>query len=150
MRPSVENIGKTVLQHWLLIGPAMLLALSACQTVQTTQSGVVGVQRQQAMLVSAEQVNQDAQKAYRQVLGEAQKKKTLNADAAVLARVRAIAARLTPATVAFRSDAPGWAENSLRRLIDQCHYCQGRQRLVHAWRQDRGLHRPDRAPECHG
>lgn len=108
MRPSVENIGKTVRQHWLLIGPAMLLALSACQTVQTTQSGVVGVQRQQAMLVSAEQVNQDAQKAYRQVLGEAQKKKTLNADAAVLARVRAIAARLTPATVAFRSDAPGW------------------------------------------
>jgi Zn-dependent protease with chaperone function len=108
MRRSVENIGKTVRQHWLLIGPAILLALSACQTVQTTQSGVVGVQRQQAMLVSAEQVNQDAQKAYRQVLGEAQKKKTLNADAAVLARVRAIAARLTPATVAFRSDAPGW------------------------------------------
>ena len=87
---------------------SLALTLSACQTVQTTQSGVVGVQRQQSMLVSSEQVNQDAQKAYRQVLAEAQKKKTLNADAAVLARVRAIAARLTPATVAFRSDAPGW------------------------------------------
>ena len=82
--------------------------LAACQTVQTTQSGAVGIDRKQSMLVSAEQINQSAVQAYRQVLQEEGKRGAVNRDADQLKRVRAIAARLIPATGAFRADAPGW------------------------------------------
>jgi hypothetical protein len=47
----------------------VLLAAAGCQTVQTTQSGVVGVERSQSMMLSAEQVDQGAAKAYLQVTG---------------------------------------------------------------------------------
>ena len=46
--------------------------------------------------------------ALKAVLKEAQSKGQLNRDAAQLQRVRAIAARLVPATAVFRQDAPGW------------------------------------------
>jgi predicted Zn-dependent protease len=84
------------------------LALVGCETVQTTQSGVVGVDRKQTMMVSSEAVNQSAVQGYQAVLQDAQKKGQLNRDPAQSQRVRAIAARLVPATAAFRSDAPGW------------------------------------------
>ena len=82
--------------------------LAACQTVQTTQSGTVGVDRKQSMMVSAEKMNQSAAQAYRQVLQEEGKKGALNHDPEQVKRVRAIAARLIPAAAAFRADAPGW------------------------------------------
>jgi len=82
--------------------------LAACESVQTTQSGAVGVDRKQSMLVSSEQINQSAAQAYRQVLQTEGKKGAVNHDADQVRRVRAIAARLIPATGAFRSDAPGW------------------------------------------
>ena len=93
-----------------------LLALSAlllagCQSVQTTQPGVVGVTRAQSMLVSSQQINESAKKAYAQTLQEAAKKGQLDRDAAQVARVRAIATRLIPPTAAFRADAPGWQWN---------------------------------------
>jgi predicted Zn-dependent protease len=86
----------------------LLLAVAGCETVNTTQPGTVGVERQQRMLVSSEDVNKAADQAYREVLADAQKKGQLNTDAAQLARVRAIAGRLIPQTGAFRADAPGW------------------------------------------
>ncbi len=87
---------------------ALLVSLAGCQSVNTTQPGAVGVERRQNMLVSSDTVNRSAEKAYAQVLAEAQKKGQLNRDAAQLQRVRAIASRLTPQTGAFRADAPGW------------------------------------------
>jgi predicted Zn-dependent protease len=84
------------------------LALAACQTVRTTQPGVVGVDREQSMLVSSASINRSAEQAYAKVLAEAQRKGQLNRDAAQLERVRSIARRLIPHTGAFRSDAPGW------------------------------------------
>jgi predicted Zn-dependent protease len=87
---------------------AAVLVLAACQTVQTTQSGAVGIDRKQTMLVSSEQINQSAVQAYRQVMQAEGKKGAVNRDAEQVRRVRAIAARLIPATAAFRSDAPGW------------------------------------------
>ena len=86
------------------------LALAGCQSVQTTQSGIVGVDRQQTFsrLVSAEEINQSAVQAYQKVLQDARQKGELNRDPAQLQRVRAIASRLIPATGAFRQDAPGW------------------------------------------
>jgi predicted Zn-dependent protease len=87
----------------------LLAALAAgCQTVQTTRPGAVGVDRQQTMLVSSAMINRSAESAYRQTLAQARKKGVLNNDAALLARVRAIADRLIPQTAAFRPDAPGW------------------------------------------
>jgi Zn-dependent protease with chaperone function len=86
----------------------LALVLAGCQTVRTTQPGVVGVEREQMMLVSSASINRSAEQAYSRVLSEAQRKGQLNRDAVQLERVRAIAHRLIPQTGAFRSDAPGW------------------------------------------
>jgi len=86
----------------------VLCLLAGCQSVTTTRPGDVGVDRKQNMMVSSETVNRSAQKAYGQVIAEAQAKGQLNVDAAQLQRVRAIAGRLIPQTSAFRKDAPGW------------------------------------------
>lgn len=83
-------------------------ALAACQTVQTTQPGVVGVQRTQQMLVSSAEINASAEKAYQQEVSGAAKKGQVNRDAAQVERVRRISQRLIPQTAAFRADAPGW------------------------------------------
>src|SRR5215831_1847266 len=79
-----------------------LAALCACQSVQTTEGGAVGIDRKQTMspLVSSAQMDKSAADAYA--------KGQLNQDPAQVARVRAIANRLIPSTAAFRSDAPGW------------------------------------------
>jgi len=86
-----------------------LVALAAgCQTTATTQPGVVGVERRQAMLISSNRINRAAEQAYRDTLAEAEKKGQLNRDPAQVARVRAISRRLIPKTAAFRADAPEW------------------------------------------
>ena len=99
---------------WSARRPALLLvvaafALSSCQTVQTTQPGAVGVQRKQSMLLSSQEVNQGAVRAYREELKKAAAKGALNRNPAQVARVRAIARRLEAASGAFRPDAPRWA-----------------------------------------
>nr|WP_287464124.1 M48 family metallopeptidase [Accumulibacter sp.] len=79
-----------------------------CATTRTTTAGRVGVDREQTMLVSSNEVNRAAAKAYQETLREAQAKNLLNRNAQQLARTRQIAARLIPATAAFRNDAPAW------------------------------------------
>jgi len=87
----------------------LLASLAAgCAATRTTTAGRVGVDREQTMLVSSNEVNRAAAKAYQETLREAQGKNLLNRDAQQLGRVRQIAARLIPATAAFRSDAPAW------------------------------------------
>ncbi|MGH8765426.1 MAG: M48 family metallopeptidase [Burkholderiales bacterium] len=87
---------------------AFLLLATGCVSVNTTQPGAVGVSRSQTMLVSSASINKSADTAYRQTIGEAQKKGQLNRDAVQVARVRGIAGRLIPQTGAFRTDAPAW------------------------------------------
>jgi predicted Zn-dependent protease len=82
--------------------------LAACQTVQTTNPGTVGVSREQRMLVSEEEVQKAAAQAYNQLVQEAKAKGVLNKDEALVARVRKVAQRLIPQTSTFRPDAPGW------------------------------------------
>jgi predicted Zn-dependent protease len=91
-------------------GLLALVALAACQTVQTTGGGAVGVERKQSMstLISSAQMDGSAAKAYSEVLAEARKKDRLNRDSAQTERVRGIANRLIPSTSAFRPDAPRW------------------------------------------
>ena len=87
---------------------AALAVLAGCQSVQTTQSGVVGVERKQTMLVSSAEIDQGAARAYEKIIAEARKKGELNRDAAQTERVRRVAQRLIPRTAVFRSDAPAW------------------------------------------
>jgi len=93
-----------------LAAMAALLALAACQTVETTQGGEVGIDRKQTMttLVSSAQVEQQAAQEYAQVLAEAQKKGLLNQNPQQVQRVRAVAARLVPQVAVFRPDAVKW------------------------------------------
>ncbi len=85
------------------------LALVSCETVETTQPGAVGVDRQQTMLLASSTVNREADKAYVQTLEEATKKGTLNRNPVQIARVHRIVNRLILVTGAFRADAPSWA-----------------------------------------
>src|SRR3990170_3280579 len=85
-----------------------LALLPGCQTVETTQAGVVGVDRDQRMMVSAEEVNAGSAKAYAQMMAEAQKKGLLDKDATQVQRIQAITKRLIPQTVHFRPDAAKW------------------------------------------
>lgn len=87
------------------------LALDGCQT--TTSGGAVGAQRKQLMLVSSQELDQMAAQSYNKLKADAAAKGTLNTDAAMQRRVRAIAARIEPQTRVFRSDAPGrkWEVN---------------------------------------
>lgn len=87
------------------------LAITGCQTVQTTRGGVVGVDRPQQMsplTPSAAQVDAAARQQYLQVLNQAQQKGALNRDPRQTERVRAIAQRLIPHTAVFRDDAVRW------------------------------------------
>lgn len=95
-----------VLKFSLLLMAGLVAA--GCQTVQTTQPGMVGVTRSQSMAVSSEQIDQASVQAYGKLVQEAASKNTLNRDAAMLARVRGIAQRLIGQTGVFRADAPGW------------------------------------------
>ena len=89
---------------------AVVLA-AACASVETTESGVVGVDRRQTMsaLVSEEDMNRGAEEAYAKVLADARAKGVLNRDAAETARVRSISQRLIGQTPVFREDARKWA-----------------------------------------
>ena len=85
---------------------AALLALGGCQT--TTSGGVVGGDRKQLLLVSSQDLDRMAAQSYAKLQADSAKKGALNRDHALLARVRAVAARIEPQTGVFRPDAPGW------------------------------------------
>ncbi len=87
---------------------AAVMLFTGCATAQTTQAGVVGVQRRQFMLLSEKQVESMSAESYLATLQEAGKNKTLNTDAQQLQRVRTIANRLIVPTVTFRPDAASW------------------------------------------
>ena len=87
---------------------ALAIGASACQTVQTTQPGAVGVDRKQRMLVSEQDVEQGAQQAYAEEKRKAQAEGKLNSNSALTSRVRNVSQRLIPATSTFRADAPKW------------------------------------------
>ncbi|GAA0227600.1 M48 family metallopeptidase [Castellaniella daejeonensis] len=91
-----------------MIGLAILLA--ACAQVQTTQSGLVGVNRTQTMstLVSEAELNQQAAAQYRQILSQAKAQGALDTPAAQTRRVQAIARKLIAQVGVFRPDARNW------------------------------------------
>ncbi|WP_019895128.1 M48 family metallopeptidase [Hydrogenovibrio halophilus] len=85
---------------------SLILSLGACST--TTQQGAVGIEREQMLLVSQNEMTEGARKAYSDVLKEAEKEGQLNTDPKRVAQLRAIAERLVPHTDIYREDAPAW------------------------------------------
>lgn len=74
----------------------------------TTQSGAIGLQRSQLMLVSSDSINAQAAKGFQQLTADAQSKKKLNTDAAMTQRVRRIGHDLIAQVGVFRPDARDW------------------------------------------
>jgi predicted Zn-dependent protease len=93
----------------ILIGFIVALAVAGCETVATTKPGVVGIERQQAMLVSEKEINQAAAEQYAKTMAAARQKGILNRNPQQVQRVRTITNRLIAQTGAFRADAPRWA-----------------------------------------
>ncbi len=92
----------------LVVAAAISVSLVSCQSVKTTNAGLVGVDREQRMAVSAQAIEQSANKQYAQLMEQADKKGKRNSDPAQYTRVRAIADKLIRQTSAFRQDAQGW------------------------------------------
>jgi len=107
----------------LMVGAVALLA-TACQTVQTTQPGAIGVNRKQMMMVSAEKVDEGAKVAYDQEVNKARSAGALNADKEEYQRVQKITQRLIPQTTTFRPDAGKWNwEVNVQTSEDVNAYC---------------------------
>jgi predicted Zn-dependent protease len=102
--PKRHNFLKT----WAVALALSMLPGLSCTPVHTTSGGAVGIDRQQSMLASSEEVNQSAEKAYAQTIQDARTKNLLNRDPTQIKRVREVAGRLTAVTGTFRPDAPGW------------------------------------------
>jgi predicted Zn-dependent protease len=97
-----------MIRNFSLAMAASAALLSGCQSVETTKEGAVGVDRQQRMMVSAEEVQKSSTQAYGQMMAEAQKKGVLDRDAAQVQRVRGIVNKLVPQTTVFRPEAQKW------------------------------------------
>lgn len=107
-----------------LLVAAAAVVVTACQTVQTTQPGTVGVNRKQMMLVSEQDIEKGAQEAYAQELQKARDKGALNADRATYDRIQRITQRLIPQTTIFRPDAGQWKwEVNVQQTDDVNAYC---------------------------
>jgi predicted Zn-dependent protease len=107
----------------LVIGAVALLA-TACQTVQTTQPGAIGVNRKQMMMVSAEKVDEGAKVAYDQEVSKARAAGSLNSNKQDYDRVQRISQRLIPQTKIFRPDAGSWNwEVNVQTSEDVNAYC---------------------------
>lgn len=87
---------------------AVVIALIIAGCASTTNSGAVGVNRSQMMLVSAAEMDKGAAMAYTKILRESSSKKALNVDPVQTKRVQKIAKNLINHVDVFRSDAKNW------------------------------------------
>jgi len=90
----------------LVLATLFASLLGGCAT--TTESGAVGVQRKQFLLVSQQDAERGAAAFYAQEKQKYAAKGALNRDAAQTARVRAIAHDLIGQVGVFRPDARNW------------------------------------------
>lgn len=88
---------------WILAVSALL---SAC--ANTTRPGAVGVNRSQFMVASSEDVNRLSAASYDEQNQKAKEKNILVTSGPTYERLKLIANRLIPQTVAFRDDTRQW------------------------------------------
>lgn len=94
-----------------VIAVAGTMAVTGCASVQTTQSGTVGVERTQYMssMVPEKELEQEAGQQYSELIQQAKAQGALDRNAEQVSRVRAISQRLIAQVGAFRPDAANWA-----------------------------------------
>lgn len=90
----------------VVIGSMLALSLTACSS--TTDTGAIGIKRNQLLMVSSEEVLQLSNQSYQKTLQQAQKEGKLDVDKNQLARLKNIANRLIAQTPAYRPDAKNW------------------------------------------
>ncbi|MGN1280427.1 MAG: M48 family metallopeptidase [Succinivibrio sp.] len=86
----------------------VLGVLYLCSCAQTTNS-MFKDDRSQLLLVSEEELNQEAKQAYDEVINQAKANKTLNADKKFYSRVSSISDRLIKVAPELRPDCKDWA-----------------------------------------
>ncbi len=74
----------------------------------STETGEVGIERRQLLLVPNEQIVALSIEGYEKTKEEARKKNALDTNPQQVARVNAVAQRLIPFTAVFRAEAPTW------------------------------------------
>lgn len=97
---------KNIVQS-LAVSSLLALSLTACSS--TTDTGAIGVKRNQLLMVSSEEVLQLSNQSYQKTMQQAKSEGKLDVDKAQLARLKTIANRLIAQTPAYRPDAQNWA-----------------------------------------
>ena len=97
---------KKLLTTTVMAASLSTLTLAGCTS--TTNTGAVGVDRQQLLLVSSEQVLQLSAQSYANTLQEAKSKGVLDKNTAQLNRLKIIANRLIGQVGTYRTDAAAW------------------------------------------
>lgn len=87
---------------------ASLSALTLTGCSSTTSTGAVGVDRQQLLLVSSEQVQQLSAQSYNKNIQEARARGLLDTNKAQLNRLKNISNRLIGQVGVYRPDAAKW------------------------------------------
>lgn len=88
---------------------ASVIAVGATGCSTTTDTGAIGVDRNQLLVVSNQQVQQLSNQAFQQEIAAARAKGLLDTNPAQLARLNKISQRLIAQTGAYRSDARQWS-----------------------------------------
>jgi len=88
---------------------ASVIAVGATGCSTTTDTGAIGVDRNQLLVVSNQQVQQLSNQAFQQEIAAARAKGLLDTNPAQLARLKKISQRLIAQTGAYRSDARQWS-----------------------------------------
>lgn len=91
---------------WALSSMLVTGGLTACSS--STQSGAVGVNRNQLMMVSSEQVLQLSNQSFQQTVQTARSKGVLDTNPAQLDRLKKIANRLISQVAVYRPEAKNW------------------------------------------
>lgn len=89
-----------------LAASIIVLGATGCST--TTDTGAIGVNRNQLLVVSDQQVQQLSNQAFQQEISAARAKGVLDTNPEQLARLKRIANRLIDQTTAYRPDARQW------------------------------------------
>ena len=97
---------KNLLTTTVLAASLSVLSLGGCSS--TTSSGAIGVDRQQLLLVSSEDVLQMSAQSYATTLQEARAKGLLDTNQAQVNRLKGIANRIVGQVGVYRQDAAKW------------------------------------------
>ncbi|WP_407852081.1 M48 family metallopeptidase [Bordetella petrii] len=107
MNAGIPLVLRTLLRTAALAGA---VALAGCSSVQTTQSGAIGIERTQYMssMVPEQELEQEAGQQYADIIQKARAQGALDRDPKQVARVKAISQRLIAQAGTFRPDAANW------------------------------------------